>query len=270
MPAEGTGATGDGASVGARFPSVTLKLAMDRNGAVDDMSEGPKRFTSQASLDAVHRIRRDCDAVLVGVGTVVRDDPSLTVRRVPLKAGQDQPTRVVLDRTLRLPGSGSCSILRDGYASVIFYSAGCEETEARAADLAAEVKALRATESSPWETITSGASVDFVGLPPRAPGEGVPLAGVLEALSKRGINHMLVEGGPSVGKGFLWEELVDRAIIVRAPVEFPRPVPSGMTSRTLEMAGLKLVGCTKWGDDEVECWTRPGLEWPGGRIDCWP
>lgn len=38
--------------MGARFPSVTLKLAMDRNGAVDDMSEGPKRFTSQASLDA--------------------------------------------------------------------------------------------------------------------------------------------------------------------------------------------------------------------------
>ena len=52
---------------------------------------------------------------------------------------------------------------------------------------------------------------------------------------QRGINHMLVEGGPSVAKGFLWEELVDRAIIVRAPVEFPRPVPSGMTSRTLEM-----------------------------------
>ena len=43
---------GEGKSIGARFPSVTLKLAMDRNGAVDDMSEGPKRFTSQASLDA--------------------------------------------------------------------------------------------------------------------------------------------------------------------------------------------------------------------------
>ena len=51
-PAEDAGAPGEEASVAARFPSVTLKLAMDRNGAVDDMSEGPKRFTSQASLDA--------------------------------------------------------------------------------------------------------------------------------------------------------------------------------------------------------------------------
>lgn len=51
-PAQDSGAQGEGTSVSARFPSVTLKLAMDRNGAVDDMSEGPKRFTSQASLDA--------------------------------------------------------------------------------------------------------------------------------------------------------------------------------------------------------------------------
>ncbi|CAM9916983.1 unnamed protein product, partial [Laminaria digitata] len=172
---------------GARFPSVTLKLAMDRNGAVDDMSEGPKRFTSQASLDAVHRIRRDCGAVLVGVGTVVRDDPSLTVRRVPLNEGQGQPTRVVLDRTLRLPGGEDCSILRDGYASVVFYSAGCDETEARAVELAAGVKASRAPESSSTrEATASGASVDFVGLPPREPGQGVPLTDVLEALSKVG------------------------------------------------------------------------------------
>ncbi|CAM9877139.1 unnamed protein product, partial [Laminaria digitata] len=87
---------------------------------------------------------------------------------------------------------------------------------------------------------------------------------------QRGVDHVLVEGGPSVARGFLSEGLVDRAVIILAPVEFPRPVPSGMTNRTLQMAGLELIGCRQWGDDEVECWTRPGLDWPGGGVDCWP
>ncbi|CAM9130308.1 unnamed protein product [Ectocarpus sp. 13 AM-2016] len=178
---------------GRGMPSVTLKLAMDRNGAVDDMSEGPKRFTSQASLDAVHRIRRDCEAVLVGVGTVVRDDPSLTVRRVPLNEGQTrQPTRVVLDRTLRLTGAQAGqnprAILGDGHSSLVFYSAGCEDTEARAAELKAGVKRSRATVSDSSGETEPGTShqrlspVDFVGLPVQRPGAGVDLSGVLEAL----------------------------------------------------------------------------------------
>ncbi|CAM9260271.1 unnamed protein product [Ectocarpus sp. 12 AP-2014] len=266
---------------GRGMPSVTLKLAMDRNGAVDDMSEGPKRFTSQASLDAVHRIRRDCEAVLVGVGTVVRDDPSLTVRRVPLNEGQTrQPTRVVLDRTLRLTGAQAWqnprAILRDGHSSLVFYSAGCEDTEARAAELKAGVKRSRAAvsdssgETKPDTTHQKSSPVDFVGLPVQRPGAGVDLSGVLEALYERGIDHVLVEGGPSVARGFLSERLVDRAIIIRAPMEFSRPIPSDIATDTLRRAGLELVGCTKWGDDEAECWTRPGLGWPGGGVGSWP
>ncbi|CAM9989789.1 unnamed protein product [Ectocarpus sp. 6 AP-2014] len=266
---------------GRGMPSVTLKLAMDRNGAVDDMSEGPKRFTSQASLDAVHRIRRDCEAVLVGVGTVVRDDPSLTVRRVPLNEGQTrQPTRVVLDRTLRLTGAQAGqnprAILRDGHSSLVFYSAGCEDTEARAAELKADVKRSRtAVSDSPGETEPDTSHqklspVDFVGMPVQRPGGGVDLSGVLEALFERGIDHVLVEGGPSVARGFLSERLVDRAIIIRAPMEFVRPIPSDIATDTLRRAGLELVGCTKWGDDEAECWTRPGLGWPGGGVGSWP
>ncbi len=53
----------------ASFPVVTLKIAVDKNGAVDDLGLAAKRFTSAESLDAVHRLRRDSDAVLVGVST---------------------------------------------------------------------------------------------------------------------------------------------------------------------------------------------------------
>ena len=98
---------------------VTLKIALDRNGAVDDLGDKAERFTSPASLDAVHRLRRHCDAVLVGASTVARDDPSLTVRRVPLAPRTAQPLRVVLGRApaerrrrLRLPGSPARPLAR--------------------------------------------------------------------------------------------------------------------------------------------------------------
>lgn len=52
-------------------------------------------------------------------------------------------------------------------------------------------------------------------------------------LRQRGVDHLLVEGGPTTAKGFLSEELVDRAVIVRAPVDFARPVPSGINRDTL-------------------------------------
>ncbi len=77
-----------------RRPIVTVKLAVDANGSVDDNSAESKRFTSEACLDEVHRLRMDCDAILVGAETVERDDPSLTVRRIETER---QPLRVILD-----------------------------------------------------------------------------------------------------------------------------------------------------------------------------
>ena len=77
-----------------RRPIVTVKLAVDANGSVDDRAEAPQRFTSEACLDEVHRLRMDCDAILVGAETVERDDPSLTVRRIETER---QPLRVILD-----------------------------------------------------------------------------------------------------------------------------------------------------------------------------
>jgi RibD C-terminal domain len=114
---------------------VTLKIALDQQGAVDDLSEGPKRFTSEASLDAVHRLRRDSQAVIVGVETVVRDNPSLTVRRVPLHEGQQQPLRVVLDRNLRIPEAEECTLLNDGNPTQVLFTPNKDFVFARAAEI---------------------------------------------------------------------------------------------------------------------------------------
>ena len=89
---------------------------------VADLSETKsERFTSPETLDMVHRLRRDSSAVLVGRGTVKFDDCSLTVRRVELGEGQEQPVRVILDPSLSLIG-GDYAIFNDGLRTIIYYS----------------------------------------------------------------------------------------------------------------------------------------------------
>tara|TARA_B100001093_G_scaffold508715_1_gene571431 strand:- start:1846 stop:2868 length:1023 start_codon:yes stop_codon:yes gene_type:complete len=97
-----------------RKPLVTVKLAVDRNGSVDDRSEHPQRFTSEPCLDKVHLLRSECDAILVGVETVIRDDPLLTVRRI---TADRQPLRIVIDPNQRMPESAA--LLHDGHETMV-------------------------------------------------------------------------------------------------------------------------------------------------------
>lgn len=198
---------------------VTLKIAMDCNGAVDDLGDKAERFTSPASLDAVHRLRRHCDAVLVGASTVIRDDPSLIVRRVPLAPRTAQPLRVVLGRA-----PADAGLLNDCAADTVVFSKD-GEGDARLGG--------------------SGAAA---------------LPGVLRALERRGVRHLMVEGGPRTALYFLAAGLVDRAIVVRAPVAFADdPVPSGITAETLRSAGLAFDSRRDVGGDDTHVWTRSGL-----------
>lgn len=96
-----------------RRPMVTVKLAIDANGSVDDRSEEAQRFTSEACLDEVHRLRMDCDAILVGAETIERDNPSLTVRRFETER---QPLRVILDPKERT--NQEATVYTDGYDTI--------------------------------------------------------------------------------------------------------------------------------------------------------
>lgn len=95
-----------------RRPYVTVKIAVDANGSVDDLSKDAGRFTSEECLKHVHELRKDCCAVLVGANTVIRDDPALTVRLVDTER---QPIRVAIDPNNRI--SPDSKILTDGFAT---------------------------------------------------------------------------------------------------------------------------------------------------------
>ena len=115
-----------------RKPIVTLKIAVDAQGSVDDRAEQAQRFTSEACLDEVHKLRKNCDAILVGVETVIRDDPSLTIRRVE---SERQPLRVVIDPNSRIPEN--CKLLNDGYETMVLQSDfhGLEDLLVRLGDM---------------------------------------------------------------------------------------------------------------------------------------
>ena len=102
---------------------ITLKIALDSTGAAADLAaDKSDRFTCSESLDMVHRLRRDSDAVLVGRNTIQVDNPSLTVRRGVMC--ERQPLRVVLDPSLKLivQDGGDYVVFHDGLQTVVYHS----------------------------------------------------------------------------------------------------------------------------------------------------
>jgi diaminohydroxyphosphoribosylaminopyrimidine deaminase/5-amino-6-(5-phosphoribosylamino)uracil reductase len=95
-----------------RKPFVTVKIATDANGSVDDLSGESGRFTSEECLAQVHQLRKDCCAILVGANTVIRDNPSLTVRLVETER---QPLRIVIDPNNRI--QKEAVLLNDGFGT---------------------------------------------------------------------------------------------------------------------------------------------------------
>ena len=157
------------------------------------------------------------------MNTIIRDNPSLNIRRVTLKRAQ--PLRVVLDRTLRIPTDAK--VLTDGQ-----------------------------------ETVLVHIQPDSRGVALPAGDGGADLNALLEHLGDRGIQELLVEGGPIVWKQFLDEGLVDRAIIIRSNTELGEGPESGLDDNRISSAGLEIVRNLDWGGDSVTLWSRPDLPWP--------
>jgi diaminohydroxyphosphoribosylaminopyrimidine deaminase / 5-amino-6-(5-phosphoribosylamino)uracil reductase len=209
-------------------PHVTLKTAMTLDGKIAAVDGVSRWITGEAARLEAHRLRFVADAVLVGVGTVLADDPQLTVRHPGLPA--KEPLRVVVDSRLRVPIG----------ARVL-----------RAGDPARAVVACVAPAPSDQAAVLRARSVRVLELPGDA--GRVDLRALLDALCAMDVNALLVEGGGELGGALAEAGLVDRVAFFVAPRLVggaAAPGPLGGRGRPLKEA-LPLVDVTtrRIGDD---------------------
>jgi diaminohydroxyphosphoribosylaminopyrimidine deaminase/5-amino-6-(5-phosphoribosylamino)uracil reductase len=174
-------------------PHVILKLAVSSDDKIGAAGRKPVAITGEAAKARVHLLRTQCDAVLVGIGTVQADDPLLTCRLPGMEA--QSPVRVVLDRALRM--SGTSRLVHSARETPLWVmTSNLSEAPAAMKLGAAGAQVIRvATTTTP---------------PP-----GLDLLAVLHALAEKGITRLLVEGGARVASSFVTAGLVDEVWLLR-------------------------------------------------------
>jgi GTP cyclohydrolase II len=170
-------------------PYVVLKYAQTLDGRIATAGGDSKWISGEEERALSHALRAACDAVMVGVGTVLSDDPQLNVRLVPGAS----PLRVVLDSTLRTP-SGALLLDEEAPTVVLTTDRSSEDDRKRIREAGAGIRVL-----------------------PSGPG-GVDLEAALKELRDDGVRSLLVEGGAQVITSLLAAGLVDRVVVGTAPV----------------------------------------------------
>jgi diaminohydroxyphosphoribosylaminopyrimidine deaminase/5-amino-6-(5-phosphoribosylamino)uracil reductase len=208
-------------------PTFTLKAAITLDGKIATVKGHSQWITGEAARADVHRLRDTHDAVLVGVGTVLADDPKLTAR---IEGARD-PMRIVVDSRLRTPARAALLPKRKGPRTII---ATTDDASA------AKEKALVAAGAEVWRFKARRAQV--------------PLDKLARRLGDENLTSVLVEGGGEVHAGFLAAGLADELVIYIAPKIVGGPAPSwvgGQGIAKLEAAhGLRFVGApVQLGDD---------------------
>lgn len=194
------------AARGTDRPFVTLKLAVSIDGAIVDASRQPGWLTGDEARGAVHALRAESDAIAVGIGTAIADDPALTVRHAP--APRRPPLRVVFDRAAKLPLVGQ--LVRTARELPVLAFTDGSHPEAEVALSAVGVETVSATSA----------------------------ASALRHLGTLGIRHLLVEGGAGIGSSLLEAGLVDRLVIFQAPVILGAGALSAFAAYPSQRAGV--------------------------------
>jgi GTP cyclohydrolase II len=206
-------------------PHVVLKYAQTLDGRIATRTGDSKWISGESERRASHALRAACDAVLVGIGTVIADDPQLTVRLVPGAS----PLRVVLDTGLRIPATAQ--ILGDAAPTLVITTE--RSSPERRRELRRRMVGVRVVATAPpW---------------------GVDLAATLALLREAGIRSLLVEGGAAVITSFLRHRLVDRVVVGIAPTILGAGIEAvGDLSAARVSDGLRLTGrCVHTVGDDV-------------------
>ncbi|MGE0119639.1 MAG: bifunctional diaminohydroxyphosphoribosylaminopyrimidine deaminase/5-amino-6-(5-phosphoribosylamino)uracil reductase RibD [Dongiaceae bacterium] len=172
-------------------PLVSLKLATSLDGRIATRTGDSRWITGDAARRRAHLLRATHDAILIGSGTALADDPELTCR-LPGLADQS-PVRVVLDRGLRLPESAKLLATAGAVPSWIIAAA---------------------TGDAARKAALEGRGAQVIEVP--AVGDRLSLTDTLQALGERGITRLLVEGGSALTASLLQQDLVDRVYWFRS------------------------------------------------------
>src|SRR5579872_7416948 len=171
-------------------PHVILKLAVSSDGKIAGAGHRPIAISGEAAKARMHLLRAQCDAILVGIGTVLSDDPMLTCRLPGMEARS--PVRIVLDRSLRIPAASQLTLSARNTPLWVMTS--------HLSDAPAAAK-LGATGAQVIRVASAPVSLD--------------LSAVLGTLAERGITRLLVEGGSRVASSFVASRLVDEFWLLR-------------------------------------------------------
>lgn len=175
-------------------PHVILKLAVSADGMLGRLGEGQVAITGPVSRGQVHILRAETDAILVGIGTALADDPELTCRLSGLAARS--PVRIVLDPRLELPPASKLArTARQVPVIAVVEKDGRDDPAFAARQVALEALGVEVLICNPRK-----------------------LDALLAALATRGISSLLVEGGARAAQSFLDAGLVDRVQLFSSPV----------------------------------------------------
>jgi diaminohydroxyphosphoribosylaminopyrimidine deaminase / 5-amino-6-(5-phosphoribosylamino)uracil reductase len=174
-------------------PHVTLKCAMTLDGKIAASDGSSRWITGEAARREAHRLRSECDAIVVGIGTVLADDPALTVRLDP--PGPREPLRVVVDSRCRLPLTAR--LIASGNPGRVIVAIADDAPAARVEPLASQGVTVLQCKSREGHVDVSD------------------LCGRLFGLDVRGV---LLEGGSELSWAFVEAGLVDRVAVFVAPI----------------------------------------------------
>ena len=210
-----------------RRPLVTLKAATDINGRIDGNKDVPaERFSNEESLNLVQDLRAESMAILIGVNTAIRDNPSLTVRGRDI-GPRDRPVRVVIDPNNRILNDSD--LMNDGLAPTLL------------------------VQISEFDKTNDKEHVERVVI---SENKEIGISKILDMLGDRKIQSLLVEGGSNTWMRFLESGFVDKAHLCVSNMELSGESNEIFSKEYLLNSGLSKIRDIKISNDTVSLWKK--------------
>jgi len=195
-------------------PRITVSYAQSVDGRIATTTGDSRWISCTRTLTLAHRLRRDHEVILVGIGTVLRDDPELSCR---LGGNSRSPVRVILDSHLRLPADSTIVRTCKTYRTIVYTLEQPASGEASSAAVVDVIKAEGKNAAADRRAVVEQAGIEVYQVQADEKGR-VSVEQVVADLAERGFRSIFVEGGGQVITSFLRHGLVHRMVVVTAPV----------------------------------------------------